>query len=118
MRSEHRFRQLGLSLQARRFDGEIAVGGERRYGNVRIAGVKVDGLGAHEDDGVTLLANGVKRIEQCRARDDVERIDHLRPPLAIHSRMASASAGARPGLVSRSTAAWLGATNIVESSFQ
>jgi hypothetical protein len=56
--------------------------------------------------------------KQCCARDDVGRIGHSRPPLASHSRMASPSAGEPPGLVSRSTAAWLGATIVVESSLQ
>jgi hypothetical protein len=39
------------------------------------------------------LAKGVKRIKPRSARDDVKRVRHLCPPVAIHSTMASSSAG-------------------------
>src|SRR2546428_14153955 len=71
---------------------------------------------ADDDDGVPLFADGFKCIEEGRPRD-IKWIGHFRPPPAIHSRTASPSDGARPGLVKRSTAAWLGATNVMESSF-
>ena len=38
----------------------MAVAGERRNDHIRIACVKVVGRGADENDGIPLLANGVK----------------------------------------------------------
>ena len=49
-----------LGSDFRRLDGRIAVAGERRNDHIRIACVKVDGLGADENDGIPLFANGVK----------------------------------------------------------
>jgi hypothetical protein len=57
-----------LGSDFRRLDGRIAVTGERRNDNTRIARVEVEGLGADENDDIPLLANGVKRIEQRGAR--------------------------------------------------
>ena len=51
------------------------------------------------------------------AGSHIQRFDHASVP-ANCSRIASASLGARPGLVKRSTAAWLGATSVRPPSFQ
>jgi hypothetical protein len=47
----------------------------------------------------------IQRVEQHGASDDIERARHFSWFRAIHSSTASPSAGDRPGLVSRSTAA-------------
>ena len=52
-----------LDSDFRKLDGRIAVAGERRNDHIRIARVKVDGLGADENDGGPLLPNGVKTTE-------------------------------------------------------
>jgi hypothetical protein len=50
-------------------------------------------------------------------RSHMKRLDHVAFP-ANRSRIASVSLGARPGLVTRSTAAWLAATNVRPPSFR
>src|SRR5262245_14652813 len=71
----------------------------------------VDGLGAGKNQGLTLFAQRLERIKQHSTRGYVERVRHVAFPASC-SRIASASLGARPGLVNRSTAAWLAATSV------
>ena len=75
-----------------------------------VPGVSEDEVAAH---GLTLIAQCVECIKEHSTRSHIERLDHVAFP-ANRSRIASASLGARPGLVNRSTAAWLAATSQVE----
>jgi hypothetical protein len=60
--------------------------------------------------------NAYGEVKEHSTRSHIERIDRVAFP-ANRSRIASASRGARPGLVNRSTAAWLAATKVGPPSF-
>src|SRR6266851_3941445 len=77
----------------------------------------VDGLRAGKNQRLTLIAQCVECIKEHFTRSHIKRLDHVAFP-ANRSRIASASLGARPGLVNRSTAAWLAATNVRPPSCQ
>jgi hypothetical protein len=61
-------------------------------------------LRAGKNQRLTLFTQCVECIEEDTTRSHIERLDHVAVP-AHRSRIASASLGARPGLVNKSTAA-------------
>lgn len=57
------FGEPGLALEPGRVERYIAVGGVWSHSDVGIAGMQVDRLGAHEDDGIPLLAERFESVE-------------------------------------------------------
>src|SRR5437879_1437494 len=116
MRSLHRLGKPWLNLQLLGVHNQIAVSRELGHRQVGRTGMYVDGLGASKNQRLTLFAQCVECIKEHSTRSHIERLDHVAFP-ASRSRIASASLGARPGLVNRSTAAWLAATKVRPPSF-
>jgi len=70
------WRRLGKDLW---IDGEVSVGGVGSDTQVRFTDTQIDGLSTHEDDGIRVGPESVKRVEQHSTREHVELI-HARPP--------------------------------------
>ncbi|MBI2840963.1 MAG: hypothetical protein HYX75_21810 [Acidobacteria bacterium] len=68
----------GISRELTRVDDKVAVGGERGNGHVRFANSQVDGLGAHQDQGVAVSTESVERIKEHTTGKYVELI-HANP---------------------------------------
>ena len=70
-------------------DQHVRVGRELGNGQLRIAGMHVDGLRADEDDGVAMFREGIERVEE---RSPCSYV--LRVRLARHARSPSSTSGA------------------------
>ena len=120
----HDFFQRRLGGKLVGVDDEIGVGGVRLVGGQQAGGSQIDGLSAHEDDGVVVRFECCERIEENPSGVyvfDAMRLFYVHGMSArmvregacqrgalfrIHSSRASPSEGNLPGPVRQSTATW------------
>jgi peptidoglycan/LPS O-acetylase OafA/YrhL len=93
-----------------RVEPEIGVGRRRGDGQVVVRRMDVDSLCSDQNETLTLLTESLQGVQKCAARGYVESVwRHASSLSLIQAIKASASAGPRPGLVSRSAATWVSA---------